>query len=144
MYTINPQSYCFMMPSFSSFFFLNLYGVCSFSWSELIFSCIQVICVVEQENGRPSIEKGQKMFTNSQSARIATVSLCLPIPSPFDYGCIWFLPSGKRNNCSLIMQKIVQLVSNAYPLEIQSSISFRCIYVHCKYSLGFVITILRI
>ncbi|CAL5012905.1 unnamed protein product [Urochloa decumbens] len=31
-----------------------------------------VICVAAQENGRPSIERGQKMFMNSQSAQIAT------------------------------------------------------------------------
>jgi hypothetical protein len=40
--------------------------------------------VVAQENGKPLTERGQKMFMNSQSARIATVCLCLPLS--FDYG----------------------------------------------------------
>jgi len=54
----------------------------SFSWSEFTLSWIQVTCAVAQENGRRSTGRGQKMFMNSQSVRIAMVCSFLALPIP--------------------------------------------------------------
>uniref|UniRef100_K3YII1 Uncharacterized protein n=2 Tax=Setaria italica TaxID=4555 RepID=K3YII1_SETIT len=73
-----------------------------FSWSGFIFSWIQVICVVAQENGKPSTERGQKMFTNSQSARIATVEGSWYAQSVLELACRTtkaYSGDQKQSNC---------------------------------------------
>lgn len=81
----------------------------SFSWSEFISSWIQVICVVAQENGRPWIERGQKMFMNLQSAQIAMVCYCSSFPS----AVIWKYA----------------ISASPYGILVLWLVSFRCIFI---------------